>query len=69
MVKRKRNEKLPWSKKRKGQYWSRDEQNHLIDSFESWVVETSKEHGRTKNAIMYRIFKTFKEDNECSDSD
>ena len=49
----------PWTKKRKGKYWSKDEENYLCDGFDRFVAKAAREHGRTENAILCRIYQCY----------
>ena len=68
MYKRQRTDTIPWKKKRKGMYWSKDEEDHLINNFERFLIKAAKEHGRTNNAILCRIFKVYEEEDEEDDN-
>ena len=52
----------PWTKKRKGKYWSSDEEEHLLACFDKFVASAAKEHGRTEYAITCRIIQNYEED-------
>jgi|TARA_B100001093_G_scaffold491941_2_gene532536 hypothetical protein len=53
----KRKQTLPWSKRRKGDFWSDEEEEYLEDCFNQFVSQQAKEHGRSKVAILCRLLK------------
>ena len=59
-----KKEEQPWTKKRKGAYWSKDEEEYLMGKFDKFVAEAAKEHARTQNAIICRIFQNYGSDSD-----
>lgn len=54
--KRKRSS-TPWLKERKGDLWSKEEEEYLDDAFDHFLSQQALEHKRTKVAILCRILK------------
>ena len=52
MPPKKKTKTMPWSKERKGDFWSEEEEEFLDIAFDTFLSQQAIKHKRTKTAIL-----------------